>query len=122
MGFVEALTSGFKNYVNFSGRSPRSAYWFWILWMIIIGVIAIILDIMIFDTPQGGPINIIFGLATFLPGLAVGIRRLHDLDRTGWWVLIVFVPLIGIILLIVWACMKGTSGPNRFGPDPLGGA
>jgi uncharacterized membrane protein YhaH (DUF805 family) len=56
----------------------------------------------------------------FLPGLAVGIRRLHDIDRSGWWVLIT-LTIIGIILLLVWACMRGTPGSNRFGTDPLGG-
>lgn len=120
MGFMEALTSGFKNYVNFSGRSPRSAYWFWVLWMIIFAIITVLIDSQLFDA-QPGPINSIFSLATFLPGLAVGIRRLHDLDRTGWWVLIGLTG-IGLIVLIVFACLKGTSGPNRFGPDPLGGA
>jgi uncharacterized membrane protein YhaH (DUF805 family) len=53
-----------------------------------------------------------------LPGLAVWVRRLHDIDRTGWWLLIVFT-VIGIILLVAWACTRGTPGPNRFGPDPL---
>jgi len=58
-------------------------------------------------------------LALFLPGLALAIRRLHDLDRSGWWFLLVFIPVIGAIILIIWACTKGTDGPNRFGPDRL---
>ncbi len=61
----------------------------------------------------------LFGLATFLPSIAIGVRRLHDLDRSGWWLLLVFIPLIGAIVLLIWYCAKGTAGPNRFGPDPL---
>jgi uncharacterized membrane protein YhaH (DUF805 family) len=57
-------------------------------------------------------------LAVLLPGIAVSIRRLHDTDRSGWWLLIVLVPLVGAILLIVWYCTEGTRGPNRFGADP----
>ncbi len=67
------------------------------------------------------PFSPIWGLATFLPSLAMGVRRLHDTDRSGWWWLLSFIPLIGIIVLIVFWCSEGTRGPNRFGPDPLGG-
>ena len=67
---------------------------------------------------QGGPISALVSLGLFLPGLAVAVRRLHDVDRSGWWLLLAFVPLIGIIVLIVWWCTEGTRGPNRFGPDP----
>ena len=61
----------------------------------------------------------IAALALFLPGLAVSIRRLHDRDKSGWWVLLAFIPLIGAIILLIWFIMRGTQGPNRFGPDPL---
>ncbi|HEY2532705.1 MAG TPA: DUF805 domain-containing protein [Xanthobacteraceae bacterium] len=63
----------------------------------------------------------IFTLATFLPGLSLAVRRLHDLDRSGWWCLVFLIPLIGVIILIIWFCSKGTDGPNRFGPDRLAG-
>jgi uncharacterized membrane protein YhaH (DUF805 family) len=65
-----------------------------------------------------GPVGAITSLILFLPGVAVAARRLHDIDRTAWWLLIILTG-IGAILLIVWACFKGTDGPNRFGPDPL---
>ena len=65
---------------------------------------------------------LIVTLAMLLPTLAVGVRRLHDTDRSGWWLLIAFIPLVGIIVLIIFFVHKGTTGPNRFGPDPLGGA
>jgi uncharacterized membrane protein YhaH (DUF805 family) len=66
------------------------------------------------------PLSSIWSLVTFLPSLAMGVRRLHDTDRSGWWWLLSFIPLIGIIVLIVFWCFEGTRGPNRFGPDPLG--
>ena len=62
----------------------------------------------------------LFGLVTIIPNIAIAIRRLHDLDRTGWWILLGFIPLIGWIILLIWYVTKGTDGPNRFGPDHLG--
>ncbi len=122
MNFGEAISSGFQNYVNFSGRSQRSAYWFWALFAFLASVAGAIVDALIFGyNPQG--INLvqgIVGLALLLPGIAVSIRRLHDLDRTGWWLLLILTG-IGAILLIIWFCMKGTEGQNRFGPNPLSG-
>ena len=67
---------------------------------------------------HAGVLGIIFSLATLIPGIAVGIRRLHDTDRSGWWLLIAFVPFIGALVLLVFFLLDGTSGPNRFGPDP----
>jgi uncharacterized membrane protein YhaH (DUF805 family) len=120
MDFWQAIASGFKNYVGFSGRACRSEYWYWVLAMIILSIICGIIDYAAFsDSEYGGPLQSIVGLATFLPSLAMGIRRLHDIDRTGWWTLIA-ITIIGVILLLIWACMRGTPGPNRYGPDPLG--
>ena len=61
----------------------------------------------------------LFGLVTIIPNIAIAIRRLHDRDYSGWWYLLVFIPLIGWLILFIWFCLKGTDGPNRFGPDPL---
>jgi uncharacterized membrane protein YhaH (DUF805 family) len=115
MGFGQAISSGFSNYVNFSGRSCRSEYWYWILFIIVADIVAGIIDYAIGIQVVTG----LFGLATILPNLAVAIRRLHDLDRTGWWIFIGLIPLVGWIILIIWYCTRGTDGPNRFGPDPL---
>jgi uncharacterized membrane protein YhaH (DUF805 family) len=120
MNFGEAIASGFRNYVTFSGRASRSEYWYWVLFAILGSVATAIIDRSLFDTSTISPLNAIFGLVCFLPGLAVSFRRLHDIDRTGWWWLLVFT-VIGTILLIVWFCLKGTAGPNRYGSDPLGG-
>lgn len=121
MDFWQAIVSGFKNYVGFGGRACRSEYWYWVLAMIILSIITGIIDYAAFGDSEYGPVNSIFSLATFLPSLAMSFRRLHDIDRTAWWWLIAFT-VIGIFVLIYWACVKGTAGPNRFGPDPLGGS
>lgn len=119
MNFFEAIQSGFRNYVNFSSRAQRSAFWYWVLFAVIAAIVAGMLDNLVFGEGEG-PIGTIVSLALFLPGLSVSVRRLHDIDRTGWWVLLAFT-VIGIIVLIIFNCTKGTPGPNRFGPDPLGG-
>ena len=120
MTFGQAISSGFQNYVNFLTRAPRSEFWFWTLFAIIASIAAGSIDRVLFPDIATSPIHALVGLALFLPGIAVSIRRLHDLDRTGWWLLLI-LTVFGIILLIVWDCMRGTPGPNRFGPDPLAG-
>jgi uncharacterized membrane protein YhaH (DUF805 family) len=120
MGFVEAIQSAFSNYANFSGRSPRAAWWYWILFVILAVIILEILDMAIFGADSYFPLTSIFSVATFIPYLAVGVRRLHDIDRSGWWWLIGFIPLIGIIVLIIWWCKPSQPGANRFGPNPYG--
>jgi uncharacterized membrane protein YhaH (DUF805 family) len=118
--FIQAIQSGFSNYVNFSSRAIRSEYWFWVLFAVIGEAVGSGLDYTIFATSTGLFYSV-FALAVFLPSLAVAIRRLHDLDRSGWWILISLIPIVGGIVLIVWFCSPGTPGPNRFGPDPLNG-
>ena len=116
MGFGEAISSGFSHYVNFSGRAPRSEFWYWTLFGFILSIIANVVDAML-----GIPaLSAIVSLGLLLPGISMGIRRLHDIDRTGWWLLLCLTG-IGAILLIVWACFKGTTGSNTYGPDPIPG-
>jgi uncharacterized membrane protein YhaH (DUF805 family) len=121
MNFQDAIRSGFRNYVTFSGRASRSEYWYWVLFALLVAIAGSIIDHTIFPFASTGPIEGLTSLVLFLPGLAVSMRRLHDIDRTGWWWLIAFT-VIGIILLLVWACTRGTAGANRYGPDPLAGA
>jgi uncharacterized membrane protein YhaH (DUF805 family) len=121
MTFSEAISSGFRNYVGFSGRASRSELWYWILFAVLAGIVTTIIDLGVLSS-KVEPVSSIWSLVTFLPSLAMGVRRLHDTDRSGWWWLIGLIPLIGIIVLIVFWCSEGTSGSNRFGPDPLGRA
>ena len=113
MTFVEAIKDGFGKYVTFSGRSSRSAYWYWVLFAFIVAVVATIIDVAI----GSRIVSVITSLALLLPGLAVGIRRLHDIGRSGWWILIALVPFIGVIVLLVFA-LQPSEGPNRFGERP----
>jgi uncharacterized membrane protein YhaH (DUF805 family) len=130
--FSEAISSGFRNYVGFSGRAPRSEFWYWMLFSILVSIATSIIDLGLFSmlasllapsiidlgSSHYSPFSTLWGLAVFLPTLAVGVRRLHDTDRSGWWWLI-GIPLIGFIVLLVFWCSEGTSGNNRFGLDPL---
>jgi len=115
MGFWQAVASGFSSYVTFSGRACRSEYWYWVLFVVLVDIAAGILDAALWTYA----ITSLADLALFLPGLALAIRRLHDLDRSGWWILLALIPIIGFVILIIWFCTKGTEGPNRFGPDRL---
>ncbi len=117
MTFTQAISAGFSNYVNFTGRASRSAFWYWTLFAFLVGIVADIID---YGVGSGsGVISELWGLATLLPNLAVGARRLHDTDRSGFWLFLILLPLIGLIVLIVWWCFKGTNGSNQYGPDPV---
>ena len=97
--------------MNFSDRATRSEYWYWLLFTTGGQVVLVIIDAM-----TGIPVlTALFALSTLLPGIAVSVRRLHDLDKSGWFLLLAFIPLVGTIILVVWACQEGTPGPNRFG-------
>ena len=104
MGFGQAISARFSRYVNFRDRACRSEYWYWTLFTIIAGTVAGIIDLMLNTQFVSG----LFALVTFIPSLAIAVRRLHDLDRTGWWILLGFVPLIGGIVLLVWYATEGT--------------
>jgi uncharacterized membrane protein YhaH (DUF805 family) len=117
MNFAQAISSGFSHYVGFSGRAARSEYWYWFLFVIIGYIVTGIIDAVL----GLGFISGLFGLVVLLPGIAISVRRLHDLDRSGWWVLLGLIPVVGAIILIIWFCSRGTLGPNRFGSDPLSG-
>lgn len=116
MSFTEAVQSGFSKYADFSGRSSRSAYWWWALFAFLCLVAGQLISLAL-DTTI---VYIIVALALFLPGLAVSVRRLHDLGRSGWWYLIAFVPLIGAIVLLVWFCTAGEDAPNQYGASADG--
>jgi uncharacterized membrane protein YhaH (DUF805 family) len=122
MNFGQAIVSGLRNGVRFSGRATRSEYWYFYLFTFLASIAGEILDNVIGGITHGSLtlFNPLVSLALFIPGLAVEVRRLHDVDRSGWWLLMYFT-IIGIIYpLLVWKCTKGTDGPNRFGPDEMG--
>lgn len=118
MGFVDATKSFFARYTDFSGRSSRSEYW-WAFLAIMIGYFIIGLLSGLLGETVGSIVIGIAVLAILLPSIAIAIRRLHDTDRSGWWYLLSLIPLVSLVLLFFY-CQKGTDGPNRFGPDPLG--
>lgn len=111
--YIDAL----KNYVVFTGRSRRKAYWMFVLVNIIIAIILAVIGGVIGDN---GLLGGLYNLAVLLPSIAIGIRRLHDTDRVGWWLLLALIPLVGVIILIVFYAQDSTPGPNRFGPNPKG--
>ena len=105
---------------TFEGRISRKAYWFGALVLFAAGLAASILDWVLTGTMNSG-MSMIAGLVSFVAGLAISVKRWHDRDKSGWWVLIVLVPFIGWLwALIENGFLPGTPGPNRFGPDPLG--
>jgi uncharacterized membrane protein YhaH (DUF805 family) len=122
MGFKDAISYCFRNYVGFKGRAARSEYWYWTLFVYLLLIVAWLIDMTVFgfNTTGVNPMTVLASLATLLPTLAVSARRLHDVDRSGWWALLIFT-MVGYIVLIYWACLRGTVGANRFGPDPLEG-
>ncbi len=119
MNFKEAIMSGFENYANFKDRADRPAFWWWFLFCVIVSIVTGILDGIIFGGSAVQPINTVASLALLVPNLAVGARRLHDINKSGWWQLLM-ITLIGIIPLIYWWCQPGDNGANRFGASPKG--
>ena len=118
IGFGQAIKLGFNRYVDFSGRSSRAEIWWWTLFLVLVSIVLNIVDIAIIKTP--GLTQLIFVLAIILPSLAIGIRRLHDIDKSGWWILLHFVPFfIGSIVLVILACKRGSDEENKYGPSPL---
>jgi uncharacterized membrane protein YhaH (DUF805 family) len=106
MEFYEAVRSGFSKYAVFSGRASRSEYWFWYLFTLTGPVVDLWIGAAFF--------SFIFYFITLLPSIAVGVRRLHDVGRSGWWWFLGFT-VVGIIPLVYWACKRGDVSENRYG-------
>ena len=106
MTFVESIKTCFSKYADFNGRASRSELWWWVLFVVLASAATSIV---------GPVVSGLFSLGVFLPNIAVAARRLHDTDRSGWWQLVVLIPLIGLILIIYWCVQEGKE-PNRFGP------
>jgi uncharacterized membrane protein YhaH (DUF805 family) len=114
MDFATAVrTVLMEKYMKFDGRARRSEYWWYVLAIVIVALILALIDNLVLGVSLLGGI---WSLATLLPSLAVAIRRLHDLDKSGWWLLLAFVPIVGGLVLLYWFCQPGTPGDNQFGP------
>ena len=112
MSFTEAVSTCFQKYTDFSGRARRSEYWYFCLFNMILSMIAS------FIFGADSVLTSLVSLAVLLPGLAVCCRRLHDIGKSGWWMLIALVPIVGAILLIVWVCTDSQPGANLYGENP----
>lgn len=106
-----------KKYVVFEGRARRKEYWMFLLFNLIILGIIYVLDYIL----GTAVLEYLYGLAVFLPSLAVQVRRLHDINKRWYWIFIVLIPLVGEIWMIVLMATEGTKGDNEFGPDPKAG-
>ncbi|MXN77262.1 DUF805 domain-containing protein [Burkholderia sp. 4701] len=123
MNFTDAIQSAFNQYARFDGRARRAEYWYFALLTFLVSIacqlvtmvdrnattIALLLSI----------VAALISLALIVPSISVTVRRLHDIGRSGWFLLIGLIPIVGGIVLLVWMCSRGNDGPNRFGPDPL---
>lgn len=120
MGFNEAVKTCITKYFGFYGRARRSEYWYWVLFTFLLSLVAGILDLIIgtdYDA-GGGVLSTIVSLAILAPSLAAGARRLHDTGRTGWWQLIMLIPVIGFFVLLVFFVFDSQEGENKYGPNP----
>jgi uncharacterized membrane protein YhaH (DUF805 family) len=118
---MQYYINAIKNYATFSGRARRKEYWMFVLFNMIFSFIASLIDTGLNIMVDGGSIRIIsliYSLFILLPYLSLEVRRLHDTDMAGGWILVGLIPMIGWILLIVFYCTAGTIGENRFGEDP----
>ena len=138
MTFIESIKTCFQKYAIFSGRAKRSEYWFFFLFGILTAVCLSILDMAIFPKNENGVLGLIFTLVTFIPFISAACRRLHDVNRSGWWQLLPYGIMLGSVLLtlisetllvvgivaaviagtvlIFWLASAGENKKNRFGP------
>lgn len=129
MTFTQSLSACFGKYFTFQGRAQRSEFWWFVAFIMGMNFILGTFDTMAFGptimmTDMGFEFNAgifggLFGLATILPSWAVQVRRLHDIGKSGWWLLLGLIPVIGFFILLFWLSKEGTSGDNEYGADPL---
>ena len=116
MSFTEAVISVFTNYANFKGRATRSEYWYFVLFNM---VVSAVLSGLAQASNGLAIISVLYSLAVFIPGLAVAVRRLHDVGKSGWWYFIVLVPCVGFIILLLDLIKESQAGDNQYGPYPF---
>jgi len=124
--FINTVT---KHYVDFNGRASRSEFWYFVLYYFLLSLVFALIDYFVLNpmlgaTPEqaasGGFLQMIFALAVFLPYLSLGVRRLHDIGKSGWWLLLSFVPIVGPLVLLYWFVQDSQPGANQYGPNPKG--
>jgi len=124
--FIETIKN---RYAKFDGRATRSEYWYFILFYFIFSIIAATLDSLVInpmlgasstEAGQGGILQMIFALGLLIPSLALGIRRFHDIGKSGWWILIGFIPILGLLALIYFYVQDSQAGSNLYGENPKG--
>ncbi len=114
---AQAVRDALRNYATFRGRAPRPQFWWFVLFVLAGGLICDLLDRVLFGE-RARLLGPVFSLATLVPLIAISVRRLHDIGRTGWWVLLHLVPVIGLLVMIYFYLLRGDRGSNRFGPPP----
>ncbi len=110
-----------KKYAVFSGRARRKEYWYFVLFNLIISIVLMVIDHMTGTLSSEFGVGLLGGIYTLgvlTPGIAVSVRRLHDVDKSGWWLLILLAPVVGPFLLLYFAVQDGSQGENRYGPNP----
>ena len=120
MSITESIGTCFRKYIDGSGRASRSEFWYFQLFLVVLYTISQFIDSAVLGTGLGetGLVYMVVALGTLLPAICATVRRLHDVNKSGWWILLMFT-CIGIIPLIIWWATKGTSGSNEHGDDPL---
>ena len=119
MEFNEAYKTCLLNkYAAFSGRASRSEYWYFFLFLVLLAIVTSIIDAAIFPGNELMPTYSIFSLLTIIPSISAAARRLHDVDRSGWWQLLYFT-IIGSLVVLYWLIKKSDSGNNKHGTNPL---
>ena len=118
---MEWMLMPLKRYADFSGRSRRKEYWMFVLFVVIVYVVLALLGSALGETAATALLGI-FALGILIPSIAVQVRRFHDQGKSGWFVLLGFIPLVGGLIVLVFMCLEGDQGPNEYGPDPKGGA
>lgn len=131
MSFSDAISTGLRKYATFAGRAQRSEFWWFVLFNVLVGAITALLDTALgLDSAhvdlrlgpvffrESGLLTILSSAFLLLPNLGVAVRRLHDVGRTGWWLLVAVVPCLGVLLLVVFLCTRGQLVANRYGAPP----
>ena len=124
MNMVEAVTTVLSQYATFSGRAARPEYWWWVLAIFLLSIVTQAIDAAViapllgfapFGENAWQPLSTVVSLAILVPSIAVGVRRLHDIGRSGWWLLIVLIPVVGWLVVLYWLIRPTQDGQNRYG-------